>query len=531
MFTRTRMKAIAVVGVVAMVAVGYVGTNGAAASTSKSSAASGGQSRNGGSVTFGEFAPLTSLDPTKFGGFGLVGGSEAAAVYGELMRYNAANGQFVPEMAKSLSHSPDFTQWTLRLRPGVRFSDGTPYDAAAVVANIERQIDPKMPSQASNAAVASAFVKSVTATNSTTVVFTLTQPWSGFPYELTGGLGFIAAPSYLAHLAAGDTTATAIGAGPFKVSSFQPAVQLTLSPNDQYFAGRPHLDSLKFVYIPGGTSTLQSFQSGQLEAAILYDQAAVKQATEARVPAYSTLYALADTLTMNCRAPSPLSNPRLREAISLALSPKLYNRLVFQGAGVSDNHLFPPGSEWYSPSLKGVPYNPAKAKALVAQVKKQTGWDGTLQFASVNTNPAVPVAVETMLRPLGIKLVASSNLSIVQLINQVKVQRNYQLAAFGITAFDSGVFPGLWTFLDSASSSNYSGCSSPQFDAALSALRVAPTKAATQAALQKVNRAWNATWPMVNLGPVKLVVVHKANLHGLSYDQGGIVLFSKAWLS
>ena len=84
----------------------------------KTAAAAAAAPKNGGTVSFGETTPITSLDPTKITGFGGTGGTEGAAVYGELMRLNTATNTYIPSMARSLAHNGTYTTWTLTLRPG-----------------------------------------------------------------------------------------------------------------------------------------------------------------------------------------------------------------------------------------------------------------------------------------------------------------------------------------------------------------------------------------------------------------------------
>ena len=202
-------------------------------------------SSNGGALTFGEVAGITSLDPIHIAGGGTSGGSEAGAVYGYLMRYDTTTGTYVPYLAQGLTHNADFTQWTLKLRPNMTFSDGTPFDAHAVVENFQRDMDP---------------AKHATAGGILHLIQVDQRPGRhhcrlhpdravvGLP--LRAGLHArepIAAPSYIAQVDAGNANATAIGAGPFKVASFQPAGTLTLTPNPTYVLAKPKLKPLKFV--------------------------------------------------------------------------------------------------------------------------------------------------------------------------------------------------------------------------------------------------------------------------------------------
>ena len=92
----------------------------------------------GGTLVFGEFAQPIGLDPIVAIGGGQVGGTEMAAIYDTLLRYDTATGKYEPQTAESLAPNADFTEWTLKLKQTIKFTDGTAYDAAAVVFGLNR---------------------------------------------------------------------------------------------------------------------------------------------------------------------------------------------------------------------------------------------------------------------------------------------------------------------------------------------------------------------------------------------------------
>src|SRR5690606_34239516 len=106
----------------------------------------------------------------------VAGASELAAIYDVLVRYDAETGEFEPRLAESLEPNDDYTEWTLRLRPGVTFTDGTPLDAAAVQFNLERH-----KARRSISAGRVALITQFSTPDELTLVMRLDQPWSGFP--------------------------------------------------------------------------------------------------------------------------------------------------------------------------------------------------------------------------------------------------------------------------------------------------------------------------------------------------------------
>ncbi|MCL2534153.1 MAG: ABC transporter substrate-binding protein, partial [Nocardiaceae bacterium] len=128
-------------------------------------------------LTFSTQSLAAFLDPMKTAARGESGGSELAAVYDVLIRYDSGTNEFQPRLAESLTEEPGGLAWTLKLRPGVTFSDGTPLDANAVVHSIDRY----NAGRGDGSAVWTAAVESTTAVDPSTVVFRLRGPWPTFP--------------------------------------------------------------------------------------------------------------------------------------------------------------------------------------------------------------------------------------------------------------------------------------------------------------------------------------------------------------
>ncbi len=141
-------------------------------------------------LTFSVQALAAVLDPARTTARGGSGGDELAAVYDVLLRYDEETGEFVPRLAQSLTSDQEGNVWTLKLRPGVTFSDGTPLDANAVVASINRYNANK----GNGAAVWVDAVASTTAVDAQTVEFRLNKKWPTFPSMLALGHGMIVAP-------------------------------------------------------------------------------------------------------------------------------------------------------------------------------------------------------------------------------------------------------------------------------------------------------------------------------------------------
>src|SRR5699024_1651943 len=131
------------------------------------------------------------------------------------IRYDADSDEYLPQLAEKLDHDDDYTEWTLHLRDGAVFNDGSPVDAEAVAASFDRYVT----RSGTHAQLWQTVVETVDTVDERTLRITLTSPWQQFPAMLTTGPGMVVAPS-----ADDGAEFTPIGAGPFTVEDFQPGV-------------------------------------------------------------------------------------------------------------------------------------------------------------------------------------------------------------------------------------------------------------------------------------------------------------------
>ena len=157
-----------------------------------------------------------------------------------------------PELAQSVTPNAAHTAWTIAVRPGVTFHDGSRLDAAVVVANLEAQ------RSSPDAAVLLDPVASVVATDAMTVLVTMATPWSTFPQVLTTQVGVIASPAVL-----DGSSTTPIGTGPFAYVSATAEGTVTLAKNTAYWKrGLPLLDKVRLVPLPEAADRVEAVLDG-----------------------------------------------------------------------------------------------------------------------------------------------------------------------------------------------------------------------------------------------------------------------------
>jgi peptide/nickel transport system substrate-binding protein len=480
----------------------------------------------GGTLTFAMSTLTPTLDPAALSGGGTVGSIELQSIYDTVVTWNDAAKKYEMETAQSLVPSSDYSVWTLKLKPGIKFADGTSYNAAAVEFNIER--DMSATSLSSDKSLLTQFVKSMTVTGPLTLQFQLTQSWSTFPFVLSDTAGQIASPTQIRKLGANfGSVPSPAGAGPFVIQSYEPGVSLVVTRNPHYYGTKPYLNEVKFVASPSDpTVAMEDVSSGQFDAAYILDPPAVAAARAAHLQVVDIQNWSGTSLALNC-ASGPTANVLVRRAIAAAVNPSVINQRVYQGDLNADTALVGPGSA-YNPHVPGPQYDPSLAKKLVTEAKSQ-GFNGSITMLT-GTDPvstAFGVAVQAMLDAVGFRISLKA-VPTGTLVNQILISKNFQLALWALAYDDSDIFFRM--FQSFSSHSDRYGYSSPAMDAAINELRVAATPAQETAAVGTIARIVNSDVPFLNIAWGERDIVTSPKVHGIEPTSDQAVLVGHAWL-
>ena len=282
--------------------------------------------------------------------------------------------EIVPMLATAWSWSEDGKVLTMDLREGVVFHDGTPFDAQAVKANIERS--KTLPESRRKSEVQS--IESVEVTGPMQVAITVNEPDATLLAQLSDRAGMMISPS-AASAAGADFGANPVCSGPFvfKERIQQDRIVLTRFA-DYWNADAIHFDSVTFLPIPDTTVRLANLRSGDLdmlERLAATDAASVK--ADSRL-VYADAVSLGyQGITINIgngeRGDNPFGNdPRLRQAFELTLDRDAINQVVFEGVFAPGNQPFPPTSPWYDKEVPVPGRDIAKAKELMKEAGHET---------------------------------------------------------------------------------------------------------------------------------------------------------------
>ncbi|WP_235681309.1 ABC transporter substrate-binding protein [Tomitella gaofuii] len=480
-----------------------------------------GQPVSGGTLSFAGYSMPSSLDPTKTQPAGSTGGTEMANIYDLLVRYDADKQQYVPQLAKSLTESDDHLTWTIGLREGVTFSDGTPLDAQAVVDSMNRFTK----NRGANSQQFQAGVKSIEATDPQTVTVTLNAPWREFPAVLTFGYGMILAPAAYAD----PNNFKPIGAGPYTVANFAPAESLELTPREDYWDGKPYLDSLKFVNIAGGQPRIQAMDSGGVQMTFLRSAEWVANATD-KYPGYYEPLNVADVLQINNREGHPGADPNIRKAIALAMDPDVINQRAFSGDAHPTTKIFAEWSKWHN-DVPAFTQDTAQAKQLV-DAAKANGFDGNITYVTVN-NPvsqAIATSTQAMLNAVGFNVDVQYTATITDMVKRLYVDHDFDLTYGSYSISDAVPFMRLDSALRSDSSNNILGYDNPEMDKLLDTAQHATTDDAEKAALQAIEQKIHDDVPFLSLGWGANFVAWKPNVYGAMPSNDGIMLLGNTWI-
>lgn len=476
--------------------------------------------KDGGTLTFSEGTPTLALDPIKQQSAGATGNIPLGAIYDVLMRYDVETGAFEPQLAESIESNDDFTTWTLTLRDGVSFTDGTPLDAEAVVAHFERY-------SGAPAATFSTIAETITAVapDATTVTFDLEEPWAAFPSLLASNAGMVVSPTAVED-SGEDYPNKPVGAGPFKLESFAPGEKIELVRNDDYWGERPHLDSVVVTSVADPAATIDRLETGEVKMAFVTDAAQAVRAEKAGFPGYVAMSGAQGWL-LNTREGAPTHDVRVRQAIAHAIDPDMLNEKVDDGVGVYGSNLIWAGSRWAT-KTPGPEYDVEKAKALVAEVKAEGSWDGSIELLSPQTrNPATALTTQAMLNAVGFKAEVVPTQSINELVQKVVVDNNFDMAFFGISLWDSDP----WVQLRAGITLKSSGYQSDEFTKVVADLGAAGTDAEKQDAFEAIQKRFAEDVPFVVTSGKPMATMWAKDVHGVVPTSQATVLLDKASLS
>jgi peptide/nickel transport system substrate-binding protein len=484
--------------------------------------ASAGPAKNGGTLVIGLTAGEPDvLDPTLARTFS---GREVFLTFCEKLYDLNAKAQIVPQLASALpTLSKDKLTVTIPLRKGIRFNDGTPFNAAAVVKTLQRDQTLKGSTRASEISP----IDSVSASGTSKVVIHLKAPYSPLTAQFADRAGMIMSPAQLDKL--GDKFGTnPVCVGPFNFDNRVAGDSITLVKSSFYYGKKDvHLDKIVFKVENDAAAAAAALKAGDLQALDGIDSTqlpGIRADKALRVIKQTSLGYQGITLNLGNKngllkgysnVGTPIAaNENLRKAFEMAIDRKTMNKVVFGGTVLPGCTPLSPSSVWYDPSVKCTPYNPTQAKKLVQ--------------ASGVSNPTVHLMVPTgtvALRQaqfmqaeeqaVGIKVVIDSTDFVTALSKaDAGTYDTFQIGWSGRVDPDGNIFQ----FVNTLGSQNDSGYTNPRLDLILNNARKAATQKARQTLYRAAQKIILADRPLIYL-------YHPVTRAGLSAKLTGVRMY------
>lgn len=426
-----------------------------------------------------------------------------------------SNGDAVPYLAKTVTHSSNYKTWTIGLRPGIKFSNGQPLNAAAVALqlNTDKQ----------SALVGQALIPMVkaTAVNSLTVKVTMNQAWVAFPSILASQAGYMAAPAQLESKS--SSTTHPIGTGPFIFKQWNQNSTLTVVRNPHYWRGNiAHVNEIVFHVITDPTTALQSLESGQLQYIETGEAAQIQQLKQQSTYQMYLQYLDPSTFVMLNTDAAPLNNLNLRLALEYATNQEQLDKVIDLGLGSVSTEPYRSTSKWYVPS--GYPTSPnlTKAKAYVAAYHAQTHTSGPVKFTlgctDSGTNPQAMQLIESQWKQIGVDVNLNYTEQATYINNALfgSYQANCWIQ-FG--DIDPDIDATWWlsqnAHPDGQPALNFARLSDPTTDRELLIGRSSPSFAARKAAYGQVWKQFTKEAPYIWLGRGPNALVWAPTVHGI----------------
>jgi peptide/nickel transport system substrate-binding protein len=438
----------------------------------------------GGTATVQLFSEIATLDPVVSTGSGGSDGQRMAALYGGLFAYDSNKSTMEGVQAVSLKPtSADFKSWQLVLRPNLKFTDGTVFDAEAVKANWART---QVAANRSPSRGVSAFITAMTATNATTLDITLAVANAHFVNSVERvGLNYIASKAAID--AGKDLTQTAVGAGPFKLDEWIRDSKMTLSKNPDWLGGAApvYLDKLVLQVQSNEQQRVDSFTKGESDAFYSSVPGSIADAKKGLKDSYSIKVDVGtgQVFVMNVTK-APFDDVRVRRAIIEAIPRDVLAKDILNNS-VPAEFFSLPGTPWHSANSALPKYDLVAAQKDIDSYVAEKGGPVTftmLAFQQTLDQDRAKFIISQLSQLKNLKVDFVVNASSVN-IGKV-LAGDFQWSSWGFPTLDPD--PGLYNAAKTKSGFNYSGYSNADVDKLLDEARVSTDDKLRAANYQKV---------------------------------------------
>ncbi|GAX90069.1 ABC transporter substrate-binding protein [Effusibacillus lacus] len=468
-------------------------------------AANGGDNapKTGGSLNIAINADPPKLDPSF--STALVERQVFQSLYDTLLELKP-DGTLAGELAEKWEVSEDKKTYTFKLRQGVKFHDGTDFNAEAVKFNFERYMD-----KASTRRAELEAVENVSAVDANTVKVTLKKPFAPFLSVLADRAGMMVSPAAVKKYGE-DFVNNPVGTGPFKFKERVKGDKLVLEKNPNYWQkGLPKLDSVTYKVINSSDVQLVNLKSGQVDIIDKFPDKEVDNVkNDPKIKVINELSYAFQGIHINVTKP-PFDKKELRQAVDLLIDREAIVKVALHGTGAPAHSPFAKGHFAYGDSDKAPKPDLAKAKELLAKAGVPNGFSFTLTISTTPLNQQIGSLIQGMLKPAGID-VQLEKVEFGQMLEKGKAV-NHQALMLGWSGRPDPD-QNIYQFMKTKEPNNYTGYSNTKVDELLLAAR-------TETDTTKRKGIYDEAMKILNDELPYIYTYHEANLLGFSKSVQG----------
>lgn len=414
-------------------------------------------------------------------------------------------GKLQPLLARSWTVSPDGLTYRFALQPGVTFHNGTPFEASIVKFSLDRARAP-----GSTNAQKQFFepIASVEAPDGLTAIVTLKHPVGLFLYWLAWGDAVMVDPGTVE----GNRTAP-VGTGPFMFKAWQRGDHVDLVRNPRYWrAGLPHLAGVTFRFIGDPQAEAAALRAGDIDGFPNFGAPELFAAfqKDSRFETVAGVTPRKLVAGLNC-AVTPLSDVRVRRAMMQAVDRRAVMDAVFSGLGTPIGSHFAPSDQGYVDTTGVLPFDPAKARALLAEAGFPQGFGLTMKVPQMAETTRSAEVLQAMLADVGITLTLQPTEFPARWIDEVFLRHDFE-----VTAIDHAEPMDIAIY---ARPTYYFGYRNPAFDATVAAAEATGDQAERDRLMGEAQRTLAADVPALYLFALPRLGIWKKGLAGLWPDE------------
>jgi peptide/nickel transport system substrate-binding protein len=483
-----------------------------AMNSSAPSAAATTTPKSGGTLSVAINADPPKLDPSFSSA--LVDRQVFQSLFDKLLDIDS-KGKIIPMLAEKWEVSADQKTYTFKLRQGVKFHDGTDFNAEAVKFNFERNMDKNSTRRNELASV-----DKVTVSDPNTVVVQLKTPFAPFLSTLTDRSGMMVSPDAVKK-SGEDFFNHPVGTGPFVYKERSKGNTITVEKNPNYWQkGMPYLDKIIYKVFTDSNVSLVNQKSGQVDISTNFPPTEINNmSNDPNIKVLNQAGQGYDGFHLNT-SKAPFDKKELRQAVDLLVDREAIIKVVLNGAGTPAHSPFAPSQFAYGDSDKYEKPNLDKAKELLKKAGKPDGFTFTLKIATSPAAQQEGQMIQSMLKPAGIT-VNLEKVDFGTLLDHAKKGNHDAVLINWSGRLDPDL--NIYDFAVTGGSNNYAQYSNPEVDKLLNAGRSEGSEAKRKAIYDDLMKLLNVDINYVYINHSNNVYGISKGVQGFTYIPDGMV--------